>query len=81
MAFELFSRVALRDDVPRHKLKKGDVATVVEHHPGMNGENGYSLEVFNALGETIAVLVLAESQIEPLFNNEVLHIRVLDEAV
>jgi len=81
MAFELFSRVALRGDVPRHKLKKGDVATVVEHHPGMDGEDGYSLEVFNALGETIAVLVLAESQIEPLFNNEVLHIRVLDEAV
>jgi ribosomal protein L14 len=81
MAFELFSRVALKDDVPRHKLKKGDVATVVEHHPGMDREDGYSLEVFNALGETIAVLVLAESQIEPLFNNEVLHIRVLDEAV
>jgi hypothetical protein len=81
MTFELFSRVALRNDVPRHKLKKGDVATVVEHHPGMDGEDGYSLEVFNALGETIAVLVLAESQIEPLFNNEVLHIRVLDEAV
>lgn len=47
MTFELFSRVALRDDVPRHKLKKGDVATVVEHHPGMNGENGYSLEVLS----------------------------------
>jgi Domain of unknown function (DUF4926) len=81
MTFELFSRVVLRGDVSRHKLKKGDVATVVEHHPGMDGEDGYSLEVFNALGETIAVLVLAESQIEPLFNNEMLHIRVLDEAV
>jgi hypothetical protein len=45
----------------------------------MNGENGYSLEVFNALGKTIAVLVLAESQIEPLFNNEMLHIRVLGD--
>jgi hypothetical protein len=45
----------------------------------MNGENGYSLEVFNALGKTIAVLVLAESQIEPLFNNEMLRIRVLGD--
>lgn len=81
MAFQLFSRVALREDFPKHNLKRGDVATVVEHHPVKDGEDGYSLEVFNAVGETIAVLVVAESQVEPLMNNEVLHIRVLDEAV
>jgi hypothetical protein len=81
MAFELFSRVALREDFPKYKLKRGDVATVVEHHPVRDSEDGYSLEVFNAVGETIAVLVVSESQIEPLLNNEVLHIRVLDEAV
>jgi hypothetical protein len=34
-----------------------------------------------AVGETIAVLVVAESQIEPFMNNEILHIRALDEAV
>lgn len=79
MTLELFSRVALREDFPNHKLKRGDVATVVEHHPVRTGEDGYSLEVFNAIGETIAVLVVAESQIEPLMHNEVLHIRVLDE--
>jgi Domain of unknown function (DUF4926) len=81
MTFELYSRVALREDFPKHKLQKGDVATVVEHHPGKAGEDGYSLEVFNAVGETIAVLVVSEAQIEPLLNNEVMHIRVLDEAV
>lgn len=81
MAFELFSRVALQEDFPKHKLKRGDVATVVEHHLVRDGEDGYSLEVFNAVGETIAVLVVSESQIESLLNNEVLHIRVLDEAV
>jgi hypothetical protein len=81
MAFELFTRVALRDDFPNHKLRRGDVATIVEHHPVTNGEDGYSLEVFNAVGETVAVFVVSESQIEPLMNNEVLHIRVLDEAV
>jgi hypothetical protein len=81
MAFELFSRVALRTDFPKYQLHRGDVATVVDHHPVEAGEDGYSLEVFNALGETIAVLVVAESQIEPLMRNEVLHIRVLDEAV
>ena len=81
MSFELFSRVALREDFPKYKLKRGDVGTVVEHHPVQRGEDGYSLEVFNAIGETIAVLVVSESQIEPLMNNEVLHIRMLDEAV
>jgi hypothetical protein len=81
IAFELFSQVALREDFPKYRLRRGDVATVVEHHPVQNGEDGYSLEVFNAVGETIAVLVIAESQIELLMNNEVLHIRVLDEAV
>jgi len=81
MGFELFSRVALREDFPEHKLKRGNVATVVDHHPVSDGEDGYSLEVFNAVGETLAVLVVAESQIEPLMNNEVLHIRVLDEAI
>jgi hypothetical protein len=81
MVFELFTRVALREDFPHHKLRRGDVATLVEHHPVTDGEDGYSLEVFNAVGETIAVLVVSESQIEPLMNNEVLHIRVLDEAV
>jgi Domain of unknown function (DUF4926) len=81
MAFELFTKVALRADFPQHKLCHGDVATIVEHHPIDDGEDGYSLEVFNAVGETIAVLVVSASQIEPLMNNEVLHIRVWDEAV
>lgn len=80
MAFELFSRVALREDFPKHQLHRGDVATIVEHHPVINGEDGYSLEVFNAVGETIAVIVVSESQIESLLRNEVLHIRVLGEA-
>jgi hypothetical protein len=57
------------------------VATIVDHHPVAESEDGYSLEVFNAVGETIAVLVVSESQIEPLMSNEVLHIRILDEAV
>jgi hypothetical protein len=78
MKFELFTRVALKEDLPNYKLCQGDVATIVEHHPVKNGEDGYSLEVFNAVGETIAVVTVAESQIESLMNNEVLHVRVLE---
>jgi hypothetical protein len=79
MAYQLFTKVALRADIPAHKLRRGDVATIVEAHPGRTGqEAGYSLEVFNAVGQTIAVVTVPESQVEPLANNEVLHVRRLD---
>jgi hypothetical protein len=81
MAYQLFTKVALRADFPAHRLRRGDVATVVEAHPGRPGqEAGYSLEVFNALGQTIAVVTVRESQIESLADNEVLRVRRLDEA-
>ena len=48
MKYELFTRVALNTDLPEHGLRSGDVATVVEFHPGRPGqEPDYSLEVFN----------------------------------
>ena len=81
MTFELFTRVALRTDLPDHRLRSGDVATVVEYHPGMPGqEPGYSLEVFDAVGNTVAVVTARESQIEPLTANELLHVRHLAES-
>ena len=78
MKFELYTRVALTEDLPQYQLCKGDIATIVEYHPVKNSEDGYSLEVFNAIGETIAVITVAESQIQSLMNNEVLHTRVLE---
>jgi len=78
MKYELFTRVALKTDLPEHKLRSGDVATIVEHHPGRPGqEPGYTLEVFSAVGETVAVVTVRQSQIEPLKSNEVLHVRTL----
>lgn len=59
-------------------MSRGDVATWVEHHSGRPGqESGYSLEVFNAVGDTVAVVTVRESQIEPLTANGLLHIRPL----
>ena len=82
MKHELYTRVALRMDLPRNQLRRGDVATVVEYHPGRPGqEPGYSLEVFNAVGETVAVITVGESQIELLTSNEILHVRALAETV
>lgn len=77
MKFPLFKQVALARDIPEDGLQKGDIATVVEHHPVSSGEDGYSLEVFNALGETIVVTVVPESAIEPLRENQVFSVRLL----
>lgn len=80
MAYPLFKRVVLRKDFPEYRLHSGDVATIVDQHAGEPGkETGYSLEVFNAVGETIAVLVVEESNIEPVKKNEIFHVRRLDE--
>ena len=77
MKFPLYSRVALAVDLPAEGIRRGDVATIVEHHAAAAGEAGYSLEVFNAVGETLAVVTLPESQIEPLRRDEILSVRVL----
>ena len=72
----MFSRIALSADVAEENLRRGDVATIVERYEGRPGqEPGYELEVFNAIGETIAVVTVRESQIEPLRNDEVLSVR------
>jgi hypothetical protein len=80
MKYELYTRMALGVDLPEHGLRRGDVATLVEHHPGGPGqEDGYSLEVFNAVGDTIAVVAVGESQIEPLTADELLSVRPMAE--
>ena len=77
MTYKLFEEVVLLKDIPEKKLKKGDVATIVEHHPVSKGEDGYSLEVFNALGDTIAVITISESAIESLTEKEIFSVRSL----
>jgi uncharacterized protein DUF4926 len=78
MKFDLYSRVALAEDLPEHRLRRGDVVTVVEYHAGRPGQkSGYSLEVFNAVGETVDVVTVRESQIEPLTADELLTVRPL----
>jgi hypothetical protein len=80
MAYPLFTRVSLTKDFPEYSLHRGDLATIVEIHEGAPAQEiGYSLEVFNAVGETIAVLVVEESKITPVKRDEILHVRHLGE--
>ncbi len=79
MNYEIFSRVSLAIDLPEYGLKKGDIATVVDQHEkGPGQETGYSLEVFNAVGDNVAVMVVEESKIFPVHPNEILHVRQFD---
>jgi hypothetical protein len=81
MKFELFTRVALATDMPEYRLKKGDLATIVDYLVAEDDDApGYALEVLNALGETIDVIDAAESDLEPLRSDEILNARHLVEA-
>jgi hypothetical protein len=59
MALELYQEVALTRDLPEYDLKAGDVAMLVDRvsHPN-EGEEGYVLEIFNAVGESIKVIAV-----------------------
>ena len=82
MKIELFSEVALTRDIPQEGLCRGDVASVIEKLPGTEasrGEEGYILEVFNAVGETIAVVTVPVSAVEPLRASEVFSVRPIQQ--
>jgi hypothetical protein len=77
MKFELYTDAVLTCDVPEHRLKRGDVVMLVDHHVAPDGTEGYSIEVFNAVGDTIAVTAVSETSLEPLREDEILSARVL----
>ena len=67
MKFPLFSQVILKKDIPELGIKKGAVATIVEHYSMPDTEeDGYSLEGLIAQ-DTVEV---SESQIEPYSNKD-----------
>ena len=77
MKLELYKDAVLTRDVPEHRLKRGDIVKLVDHHVARDGSEGYSIEVFNALGETIAVTAVPETALEALREDEILCARVL----
>lgn len=81
MRIPLYQRVAMSRDIEEHALRKGDIAVLLDYVPHPEGgEEGCLLEVFNALGESIAVLAARSSDIEPIQADEVLAVRHLAQA-
>ena len=59
MAFELYTDVILTRDVVEGGLRAGDVGTVVERHVVTGAaEEGYSVEFFDMIGNTVAVVTV-----------------------
>ena len=64
--------VVLKEDLPDHGLKEGDIGTVVLLH---QGGAGYEVEFVALDGETVAVVTLSSSQARPVAPREIAHAR------
>jgi hypothetical protein len=71
MKFELYTDAALTCDLPAHRLRRGDIVKLVDHHMASDGTEGYSIEVFNAVGDTITVTAVPASTLEALREDKV----------
>ena len=54
----LYSDVILLRNLPQHSLSAGDVGTVAAMHDVAGLEAGQSVEFFDVLGNTIAIVTL-----------------------
>lgn len=73
-----YVRVALGVDLLYHGLRAGDVAVVLDVLPPTDtsdGVAGVAIEVHSALGDTVAVVVVAITDIQPLRHDEVFSVR------
>jgi hypothetical protein len=61
MDFTLYSDVILLQDIPAEGLSVGDIGVVVEKHQVTGMETGYSVEFFDMLGSTVALVTLPMS--------------------
>ena len=78
MEIKLYSDAALTRDLDAHRLRRGDVVKVVDNHTAPDGTPGYSIEVFNALGDTLIITTVPADALELLREDEVLSARSLN---
>lgn len=63
--------VVLTVDLPEHRLKKGDVGTVVLLHDS----TGYEVEFMTLGGTTLTVVSLSKDQVRPVGSREIAQAR------
>lgn len=63
MDFPLYQDVILLVDLPEESLLTGDIGVVVDRHEVVGIETGYSIEFFDLVGNTVAVVTVPASQL------------------
>jgi hypothetical protein len=81
MRLDLYQNVSLTHDVPESNLRVGDVTTLVDYvpHPS-GGEEGAVLEIFNVLGDSIAVVTVPASSISLLRADQIPTVRTFSHS-
>jgi hypothetical protein len=75
---DLYQRVAVNRDIDEAHLKAGDVGWLIDYmRHSEGGEDGYVLEIYNALGESIGVVAVPVSAVEMLRADQILSVRAL----
>ena len=78
MTFKLLHRIGARPhDLPKYRLRRGDLARLVEHHVSPKGEEGDSAEVLGAKGQTLAVIAVSVASMEALRRRGLLGVRAI----
>lgn len=77
MSFELFDTVVLVRDLPAHGLRGGDVGAIVEVY----GEDAFEVEFVTAAGRTVALVSVAQADLRPVRDSDLLTVRSARTAV
>lgn len=68
----LFKGVKLTCDLPGHQVRRVDIVKLVDRHVAPDSADGSSIEVINAVRDTIAVTTVPISALEALHDDKVL---------
>lgn len=76
MTINVLDTVVLNEDLPEHKLKRGDLGAVVE----LYSPDGVAVEFVTGSGHTQALVTLKISQVRPVGPTDILAVRNVDAA-
>ena len=69
--------VVITKDIPKLNLVKGDIGTIVHIY----GETtGIEVEFVSGEGKTVGIETLKKSDVRPMNNSEILHVREMQRA-
>jgi hypothetical protein len=66
----LYKDAVVTRNLPKHGLKRGDIVKLVDHHVAPDGTEGYSIEVFNTVGDTVAITAVSTTSLEAHCNED-----------